>query len=264
MTLHPRLKEIIQSPRFSTIDFQALEKTLSDLLPLDVESAARLGINVHPDSAKPLILVTDPAKNIGNVDINSQSDSAMIYFDNRESEGHLFGAINIHGEQTQCLFNDAGKHYVALHVLNMRSHRQNFFFGNNSTAVGLSVEMEGEDTVCVIGEDALISSGVWLRNHDMHSVFDLEAGTIVNAAQGDILLERHVWLGQDVLAVGDQHIGFGSIVGARSFLKRPVPPKCIAAGTPARIIKENMSWGRQNGLVSEAELAVLQELSATA
>jgi hypothetical protein len=257
MMLHPRLKEILQSPRFSTVDLQILEKA-----PLDIESAANIGINVVNDSATPRILVTDPFKSVGRVEVNARFESALIYIDNRNSEGQLHASLNIHGEQTQCIFDDAGSKYVALHILNMRSHNQNFFFGKDSTAVGISIEMEGEDAVCVVGEDALISSGVWLRNHDMHSVLDLETGRIVNITQHDILLERHVWLGQDVLAVGAQHIGFGAIVGARSFLKRPVPPKCIAGGTPARIIRENMSWGRQNGHVSKIELALLEELSA--
>ncbi|TXC69886.1 hypothetical protein FSB78_02115 [Sphingomonas ginsenosidivorax] len=264
MTLHPRLKEIIRSSRFSTIIPEDLEDTIGNLVAIDVDAAANIGINVRPGSTTPIIFVTDAMKYVGNVDVNSIFDDTMLYFDNRESRGQLFASINMHGEQAHCVFEDAGKDYVALHILNMRSHRQNFYLGKKSTAVGLSIEMEGEDTVCVVGEDALISSGVWLRNHDMHSVVDLKTGRIVNSAQGDILIERHVWLGQDVLAVGDQHIGFGTIIGARSFLKKPIPPKCIAAGTPARVLKENMSWGRLNGLVSEAERAVLEELSATA
>lgn len=262
MTLHPRLKDIIQSPKFSTTDVKNLEDRLGDMLPLDIGSAANIGISIVDNSATPLVFATDPSKNIGNINISSKFSSSILYFDNRDSEGQLFGSIRLHGENSQCIFEDAGKNYVGLHVLNMRSHMQNFFFGKGSTAVGLSVELEGEGATCVVGDDALISSGVWLRNHDMHSVVDLGSAKVVNTVHGDMLLERHVWLGQDVLAVGAQHIGFGAIIGAKSFLKRPVPPKCIAAGAPARIIRENMSWGRQTGRISETELSLLEELSA--
>lgn len=195
--------------------------------------------------------------------IQTRSSNNLIFVDNAESEGQLFASINIHGEGTQCLFNDAGKHFVSIGILNLRSHRQSFFLGKDSSAVGLSVELEGEDKVCVIGDDALISSGVWFRNHDMHTIVDLADNSILNPTPGDILMEKHVWLGQDVLCIGGQHIGFGAIVGARSFVKRPIPEKSVAVGTPAKVVKTNVSWGRQNGMVSEKEFELLAALSST-
>jgi acetyltransferase-like isoleucine patch superfamily enzyme len=226
-----------------------------------MEAANKLGINVSQHGAMPQILVTDTNKSIGSVNIWSAFSNSIIFFDNRESDGNLSVSIRIHGENSQCIFNDAGKNFVGISILSMRSHRQNFFFGKDSTAVELSVEMEGEDRICVIGDDALISSGIWIRNHDMHSVVDLDDRTIINKEPGDIKIERHVWIGQDVLCVGAQDIGFGSIIGARSFVKRPVPPKSIVAGMPAKIIRQNVSWGRQSGSVSDREMENIDYLS---
>lgn len=261
MKLHPRLKTIIGSPKFSAADPDMIERAAAHLVAIDRDTAAGLGIHVSADGAMPQILVTDRSKPIGSVHIWAAFSSALFFFDNSQSNGQLFATIRMHGEYTQCIFNEAGKNFVAISVLNMRSHRQNFFIGEKSTAVELSIEMEGEDRSCVIGDDALISSGVWIRNHDMHSIFDLDSKVIINRQPGDILIERHVWISQDVLCVGEQAIGFGAILGARSFVKRPIPPKSIVAGMPAAVIRSGVSWGRQSGYVSTEELALIEYLS---
>ena len=38
----------------------------------------------------------------------------------------------------------------------------------------------------------------------------------------------------------------GAIVGTSSLVKGTVPPRVVVAGTPARIIREGVSWGRSN------------------
>lgn len=261
VNLHPRLQAIVNSPKFSENNQKAIEGAAADSVVLDMKAAARLGINVSEHGVMPKILVTDPDKPIGHVNIWSAFSNSILLFDNKESHNQLSVSIRIHGENSQCIFNDAGKHFVGISILNMRSHRQNFFFGKDSTAVEMSVEMEGEEKICVIGDDALISSGVWIRNHDMHSVIDLDQNKVINREPGDIKIERHVWIGQDVLCIGAQDIGFGSIIGARSFVKHPVQSKSIVAGMPAKIIKQNVSWGRQSGYVSNRELETIGYLS---
>ena len=40
-------------------------------------------------------------------------------------------------------------------------------------------------------------------------------------------------------------IGDGAIVAAGSLVTGPVPPACIAAGTPLRVLRENVAWRRE-------------------
>ena len=38
-------------------------------------------------------------------------------------------------------------------------------------------------------------------------------------------------------------IGNGSVVAARSVVTKDVPPGVLVAGQPAKIVRENVSWG---------------------
>lgn len=53
-----------------------------------------------------------------------------------------------------------------------------------------------------------------------------------------VSIGNDVWIGNDVLLVGGVTIGDGAIIGARSLVNEDVPPYCIAAGTPAKVIRK--------------------------
>lgn len=47
-----------------------------------------------------------------------------------------------------------------------------------------------------------------------------------------------VWIGQNVTVLPGVHIGDGAIIGANSVVASDIPPYCIAAGNPCRVIKK--------------------------
>jgi acetyltransferase-like isoleucine patch superfamily enzyme len=53
-----------------------------------------------------------------------------------------------------------------------------------------------------------------------------------------IEIGRNVWLGHDVVVMPGACIGEGSVIGARSAVVGSIPPYTIAAGNPARVIRE--------------------------
>jgi acetyltransferase-like isoleucine patch superfamily enzyme len=53
-----------------------------------------------------------------------------------------------------------------------------------------------------------------------------------------IRIEPNVWIGFDSCVLPGVTIGEGSVVGARSVIASDIPPFTIAAGNPARVIRE--------------------------
>ncbi|WP_174302141.1 acyltransferase [Caulobacter sp. S45] len=96
-----------------------------------------------------------------------------------------------------------------------------------------------------VGPDGLFASNVRLQTDDMHAIRDA-AGQRVNAFGGRIVIERHVWLGDDVLILGGAHIGSDAIVGARSVVKGRIEPNTVSAGVPAREVRSNVTWDHRD------------------
>ena len=217
------------------------------------EAEARaLGIDaVGP--AEPTIIVTDRTRLLGRIRIECAGRNVTLFFDNISWGGNCHANIRILGDDSVLFFNDIGENYVAMPDLYLRSPAQLLFWGRMSSAVGCNMEIEGAGQAVVIGDDALISGGVWIRNYDMHAMHDLQSGARITRPPVDTVLERHVWLGQDVLLLNCERVGMGAIVGARSLLKGSLPARVVAVGTPARVIREGVSWGRHTHGMSGAE-----------
>jgi acetyltransferase-like isoleucine patch superfamily enzyme len=52
----------------------------------------------------------------------------------------------------------------------------------------------------------------------------------------DIVIGEDVWLGANVVVTAGVTIGDGAVVGAGAVVTRDLPPQCIAAGVPAKVI----------------------------
>ena len=57
-----------------------------------------------------------------------------------------------------------------------------------------------------------------------------------------VFIGNHVWIGTNVTILKGVTIGDGAIIAAGSVVTKSVPSKCLAAGVPAKVIKENVEW----------------------
>lgn len=99
----------------------------------------------------------------------------------------------------------------------------------------------------VAAADQLWAADVYVATDDMHRLEDVGTGERINPFGADIRLGRHVWLCRDAVVTGHVEIGEGSVVGMRSMVRgQKVPPFTVAAGSPARIVREGVTWSHDD------------------
>jgi acetyltransferase-like isoleucine patch superfamily enzyme len=86
-----------------------------------------------------------------------------------------------------------------------------------------------------IGDSCMLASHVYITDSDWHGIYDrsLPCGEV-----GPVVLEQNVWVGDSAIVCKGVRIGENSIVGAGSVVTSDIPANVIAAGNPARVIKE--------------------------
>ena len=199
---------------------------------------------ITSDAEARLLALLDPA--VTDIAANSLDDCAFAIFSGDDAETQALG-ITVQGELTIVVTDPhrpLGDIRIQCGGKNTVLFVDNRNWGGNMYA-----------SIRAIGDDALISGGVWIRNHDMHAIHDLSTGAQIGRPAVDTVLERHVWLGQDAMLLQVERIGMGSIVGARSLLKGRVQPHVAMAGIPARVIRRDVSWGRDLEGMTNAERA---------
>ncbi len=93
-----------------------------------------------------------------------------------------------------------------------------------------------------IGDDCLFSDRVDIRTTDSHRIFDRHGETINPDA--DVEIGSRVWLGKGVTIMKGVTIGDDVVIGAQSVVTGDIPANCVAAGIPARVIREGTTWQR--------------------
>lgn len=90
-----------------------------------------------------------------------------------------------------------------------------------------------------IGDYCAISDNVQILDSDFHPMtYNGKTSTMSKP----IHIGNHVWIGRSAIILKGVTIGDGAIVGAGSIVTHDVPPGCLVAGNPARVIKENVEW----------------------
>lgn len=102
-----------------------------------------------------------------------------------------------------------------------------------------------------IGMDCMFSYQVIILAGDGHSIFDVVSGENQNSLKNkygnlEVNIGDHVWMGARSTVLGKTEIGNGSVVGAACLVKGSFPNNCILAGNPARIIKRDIAWCRED------------------
>jgi acetyltransferase-like isoleucine patch superfamily enzyme len=104
------------------------------------------------------------------------------------------------------------------------------------TRVNVNSDILCRDRI-VIGNDTVIAWGVQIMDSDYHQL----VGSEKNAP---VVIGDHVWIGSRVTVLKGVTIGDGAVIASGSVVTKDVPPGCLAGGTPASVIKEEVEWHR--------------------
>lgn len=109
----------------------------------------------------------------------------------------------------------------------------------------IGAEFYVADAKIQIGKDCLFGNQVILRTHDAHHIFDMETHQRMNHSK-DIVVGDNVWITSHVTLRGGAGIGTGSVVGTNAVTSNSFGNHVIIAGVPAKIIRENICWSRDD------------------
>ena len=93
-----------------------------------------------------------------------------------------------------------------------------------------------------IGDGVLLASFVYISDHSHGAVtadeLDMPPLSRSLVSKGPVVIGRNVWLGEKVTVLPGVTIGEGAIIGANSVVTHDIPAYAVAAGTPAKVIKQ--------------------------
>ena len=88
-----------------------------------------------------------------------------------------------------------------------------------------------------IGNNVAISENVTIWDTDAHTIIGKET-----QMTQPIKIGNNVWIGNNVTILKGVTIFDGAIIAAGSVVTKDIPEGCLAAGVPAKVIKENVKW----------------------
>jgi maltose O-acetyltransferase len=102
----------------------------------------------------------------------------------------------------------------------------------NHTFINYGSSIAARESV-KIGSHCLLGHYTFVMDNDQHDVvkhMDLPKSE-------PVIIEDHVWIGSKATILPGVRIGSHSAIGAGSIVTRDIPPCCVAAGNPARILR---------------------------
>ncbi len=113
-----------------------------------------------------------------------------------------------------------------------------------SIEIGPGCQLSGtsitaRSTAIRLGRQVMFGPNCIVVDSDFHAHWPPEARATEPGIENDrpVSIGDYVWIGMNCLILKGVTIGEGAIIGAGSVVTRDVPPFCLAAGSPARVLR---------------------------
>src|SRR5271154_6589523 len=84
-----------------------------------------------------------------------------------------------------------------------------------------------------IGSRCHLGHYTFVMDNDQHDVV-----RHAELPQSDpVVIDDHVWIGSKAVILPGVRIGSRAVIGAGSIVTKDIPPRCVAAGNPARVLR---------------------------
>lgn len=115
-----------------------------------------------------------------------------------------------------------------------------------------------------IGDYCIFAPNVYISDTD-HLYDNIEFPVVLQGVTKDrnVVIEENCWLGINVVVTGNLTIGRGSVVAANSVVITDIPPFCLVAGSPCRIVKmynpQSKKWEKVKNKEQISEMINIRE-----
>ena len=166
------------------------------------------------------------------------SPGAAIYHPNLTLGKHIFlgDGVTIFGRGVDESVVLGDEIYINKDTIIESGHGGSLIIGTRTT-IQPRCQFSAYKGTIRIGDDVQIAPNCafYPYNHGMSPEKTMKEQPLIS--KGGINIEDDVWLGYGVIVLDGVHIGKGAVIGAGSVVNRDVPAGAIAAGVPAKVIK---------------------------
>lgn len=137
---------------------------------------------------------------------------------------------------------------VSLCSWKFAEHQGHISIGDNCL-ICPGVRIDSASSV-TIEHNCMLAAGAYVTDADWHDIYDR---TRTIGTTRPVVLKSNVWIGDGAIVCKGVTIGENSIIGAGAVVATDIPDNVIAAGNPARVVKQ---LDQDREIVTRAEMFV--------
>ena len=103
----------------------------------------------------------------------------------------------------------------------------------SDTMISIGAKLDVRRGRIRIGSGCFVTYGAVILSHDRARML-VDPG---DPGEANVLIDDNVFVGVNSVILPGVHIGAHSVIGAGAIVSRNVPPGCVIAGNPAKVVK---------------------------